>query len=225
MSPRSTLKSCGSSSSRYLRSTRPSGVTRPPNVADRMTVTEGAERALAGMVSASFARRVRAMPSGADLVTRIISTSYAAALGGVGDLRRGATTAFVGELLQRLPAGAGNVPLGERRRRQIEFAVKPRAPAGLRLHLELRPHRLDQLAADRETEAGPGEGEAASAGRAPERLVQTGQGLRVNPVSGVSHGELDQRSGPGLRHDFDEALLRELDRVAREVEQYPAERH
>src|SRR5690606_30482268 len=110
------------------------------------------------------------------------------------------------------------------RRRQIENEREARTPAPARLQLQLGAHRLDQSAADCETETGPGEVVARRArGLTAERLVERLECFVRDPGPCIAHGKLDAGATQRARGQRHASVLRELEGVRREVEQDAAQ--
>src|SRR5882724_7771311 len=103
--------------------------------------------------------------------------------------------------------------------------MEPGAELGCGLHLEARPHGLDQLAADRKAKPRSGKRVLTLLLSSAERLEQGGHRLRRNPPAGIAHRKLDPAGRYLARRHLDEAFGGELEGVGREVEKHPAERH
>src|SRR5439155_11847630 len=96
---------------------------------------------------------------------------------------------------------------------QVKLERERRAAPGAGCDLELRAHRGDELVADGEAKSGAREVVPCGGGRLPERLEQRPERLGVEARAGVAHRELDHGAVELARHDFDGALLRELEGV------------
>jgi len=99
------------------------------------------------------------------------------------------------------------------------------ALARLAVHADLAAHQADQPLRDRESEAGPALASRVVRMRLDEGVEDGGLMLVGNPDAGVSHGAADESEVAvgRLEANLDLALLRELERVAREIDEDLAE--